>query len=111
MIFRSVGQFVFEFLTLLRRMWPHLLMVAVLIGVAFFWVEIDPGREYGFGAGVLHGFFGIQNLILSWFTGREVVAPSISGRGYTVGFGVGLFAVPFLIRNTLEIVFFVIKRP
>jgi hypothetical protein len=98
-------------MSLMRFLWPHLLVLALLIAVAFFWVEIDPAREYGFGAGILHGFFGIQNLILFCFTDREVWAPLNTGRGYTVGFWIGLFVVPFLIRNTLEIVYLILKRP
>jgi hypothetical protein len=97
-------------MSFMRLLWPHLLMVALLIVAAFFWVEIDPAREYGFGAGVLHGFFGIQNLILFGFTSREVWAPLNTGCGYTAGFWVGLFLVPFLIRTTLEIVYIVLKR-
>ena len=108
---RSVARFVFQCLVVLVRMWPYLLVMAVLLVVAFFWVEIDPVREYGFGGGVLHGFFGMQNLVLFCFTDREVWAPSNTGRGYTAGFYIGLFLIPALIRNTIEIVVLILRRP
>lgn len=104
---RSIGRF----LVTLIQMWPYLLVMAALLVVAFFWVEIDPVREYGFGAGLLHGFFGMQNLILFCFTDHEFWAPSNTGRGYTAGFYIGLFFIPAVIRNTLEIVVFVLRRP
>lgn len=85
------------------------LLLAALFAVAFFWAEIDPAREYGFGGGVLHGFFGVQNLILSWPTGREIWAPTNTGRGYTAGFYVGLFVIPFLTRNLIRAILFVLK--
>jgi hypothetical protein len=107
---RSVGRFVFQCLVVLVRMWPHLLVMAALLVVAFFWVVIDPVREYGFGGGVLHGFFGMQNLILFCFTDHELWAPSNTGRGYTAGFYVGLFLIPAVIRTTIEIVVFILKR-
>ncbi|MES1240806.1 MAG: hypothetical protein ABUT39_04240 [Acidobacteriota bacterium] len=107
MILRSLGRF----LAALFQAWPHLLLIAILIAVAFFWVEIDPVREYGFGSGVLHGFFGMQNLILFCFTDHEFWAPSNTGRGYTAGFYVGLCLIPAVIRTTLEIVVFILKRP
>lgn len=87
-----------------------LLLVAILIAIAFFWVEIDPSREYGFGGGVLHGFFGFQNLILSWFTDHAYWAPLNTGRGYTTGFYVGLFVIPFLIRNTIRAALFILRQ-
>ncbi|MFL6199690.1 MAG: hypothetical protein ACJ76J_10965 [Thermoanaerobaculia bacterium] len=85
------------------------LLLAALFAVAFFWAEIDPAREYGFGGGVLHGFFGVQNLILSWPTGREIWAPTNTGRRYTAGFYVGLFVIPFLTRNLIRAILFVLK--
>lgn len=94
----------------LRGVGLVLLLLAVLIAIAFFWVEIDPAREYGFGGGVLHGFFGVQNLILFCFTEREVWAPSNTGRGYTAGFYVGLFVLPFLTRNLIRAILFVLKN-
>lgn len=110
MSLRGIGQFILESLTVLFRMWPVLLLVAALFAVAFFWVEIDPTREYGFGGGVLHGLFGVQNLILAWPTGREVWAPSNTGRSYTWGFYVGLFVVPFLTRNIIRGVIFILRQ-
>jgi len=107
--FRRVGQLVLEVVTTLFRMWPVLLLIAFIFAIAFFWVEIDPAHEYAFGGGVLHGFFGIQNLILSWFTGREVWAPLNTGRSYTAGFWVGLFVLPFLTRNIIRAILFVLK--
>lgn len=103
------GRLVLEVLTVLVRMRLVLLLIAVLFAIAFFWVEIDPVREYAFGGGALHGLFGFQNLILSWFTGREVWAPSNTGRGYTAGFYVGLFVLPFLIRNTVRAILVILK--
>ncbi len=87
-----------------------LLLVAVLIAIAFFWVEIDPAREYGFEGGILHGFFGMQNLILFCFTEREVWAPVNTGGGYTAGFYVGLFVLPFLVRNTIRAIFYLLRN-
>jgi hypothetical protein len=92
----------------MRRLWPYFLMVFLLFVAAYFWVEINPARQYGFGAGILHGFFGVQNLVLSWFTERDVWAPANTGRGYTAGFWIGLFVVPFLVRNILRVVFFIL---
>jgi hypothetical protein len=108
--FQRVGRFLWEVFTILCRMWPYVLMVFLLFAAAFFWVEIDPAREHGFGAGILHGFFGVQNLVLSWFTEREVWAPVNTGRGYTAGFWIGLFVVPFLVRNTLGAVIFILRQ-
>lgn len=102
-------RFVLDVLTVLFRLRLVLLLVAVLIAIAYFWVEIDPAREYSFGGGVLHGFFGFQNLILFCFTEREVWAPTNTGRGYTAGFYVGLFVLPFLVRNTIRAVLYVLK--
>src|SRR5215210_5622937 len=99
-------RFVLDVLTVLFRLRLVLLLVDVLVAIAFFWVEIDPTREYGFGAGVLHGFFGFQNLILFCFTEREVWAPVNTGRGYTAGFYVGLFVIPFLVRNTIRAIIY-----
>jgi asparagine N-glycosylation enzyme membrane subunit Stt3 len=94
----------------LRGVGLVLLLLAALIAIAYFWVEINPAREYGFGGGVLHGFFGVQNLILFCFTEREVWAPTNTGRGYTAGFYVGLFVLPFLIRNTIRAILYVLKN-
>lgn len=87
-----------------------LLLAAVLIAIAYFWVDIDPSREYGFGGGVLHGFFGIQNTILFCFTDHEVWAPLNTGSGYTVGFYSGLFVLPFLVRNAIRAVIYMLKN-
>jgi hypothetical protein len=103
-------RFVLDVLTVLIQMRLVLLLVAVLIAIAFFWVDIDPSREYGFGGGVLHGFFGMQNLILFCFTDREVWAPLNTGHGYTAGFYVGLFVVPFLFRNLIRAIIYVLKN-
>jgi hypothetical protein len=93
----------------LRGIGLALLLIAVIFAIAFFWVEIDPAREYAFGGGVLHGFFGFQNLVLFCFTEREVWAPLNTGRGYTAGFYVGLFVLPVLVRNIIRAIFFVLK--
>lgn len=103
-------RFILEALRALYRLRLHLLLVAVLMAIAYFWVEIDPAREYGFGGGVLHGFFGIQNTILFCFTEREVWAPLNTGRGYTAGFYVGLFVLPFLVRNTIRAILYMLKN-
>lgn len=103
-------RFIRDILIGLYRLRLLLLLTLLLIAIAFFWVEIDPSREYGFGGGVLHGFFGIQNLILFCFTEREVWAPTNTGRGYTAGFYVGLFVLPFLIRNTIRATLYVLKN-
>lgn len=103
------GRFVLEVLIALYRFRLHVLLVGVLIAAAYFWVDIDPAREYGFGGGVLHGFFGFQNLILSWFTDHAYWAPLNSGRGYTTGYYVGLFVLPFLVRTTIEVILYVVK--
>lgn len=102
-------RFVLDFLTVLFRFRLVLLLLAILFAIAFFWAEIDPAREYGFGGGVLHGFFGVQNLILAWPTGREIWAPTNTGRGYTAGFYVGLFVIPFLTRNLIRAILFALK--
>jgi len=94
----------------LRGVGLVLLLLAALIAIAYFWVEINPAREYGFGRGVLHGFFGMQNLILFCFTEREVWAPVNTGRGYTAGFYVGLFVLPFLVRNLIRAILYVLKN-
>lgn len=103
-------RFVLDVLVALYRLRLHLLLVAVLIAIAYFWVEIDPSREYGFGGGVLHGFFGMQNLILFCFTDREVWAPLNTGHGYTAGFYVGLFVLPFLVRNLIHATLYMLKQ-
>ena len=103
-------RFVLDVLTVLFRMRLVLLLIAILIAIAYFWVEIDPTREYGFGGGILHGFFGMQNLILFCFTEREVWAPLNTGRSYTAGFYVGLFVLPFLVRNTIRAIVYALKN-
>ena len=105
-----LGRLVLDVLSVLYRLRLYLLLVAVLIAIAYFWVEIDPAREYGFGGGVLHGFFGIQNLILFCFTDHEVWAPLNTGSSYTVGFYLGLFVLPFLVRNTIRAVIYMLKN-
>lgn len=102
-------RFILEVLRVLYQLRLALLLVALLIAIAYFWVEIDPAREYGFGGGVLHGFFGIQNTILFCFTDREVWAPVNTGRGYTAGFYVGLFVLPFLVRNTIKVILIILR--
>jgi hypothetical protein len=100
---------VLEALRVLIQMRRVLLLVAVIFAIAFFFVEIDPSHEYGFGGGVLHGLFGFQNLVFFCFTEREVWAPLNTGRGYTVGFYLGVFVVPFLIRNTIRAILYMLK--
>ncbi|HVG08023.1 MAG TPA: hypothetical protein VNM67_09975 [Thermoanaerobaculia bacterium] len=100
---------ILEGLTVLFRMRLILLLVVVLIAIAYFWVDIDPAREYSFGGGVLHGFFGFQNLILFCFTDREVWAPINTGRGYTMGFYAGLFVLPFLTRNLIRATLYALR--
>ena len=104
-----LGRLVLDVLVVLFRLRLVFLLLAALFAIAFFWVEIDPTREYGFGGGVLHGFFGMQNLILFCFTEREVWAPTNTGRGYTAGFYVGLFVLPVLVRNLIRAVLFILK--
>ena len=104
-----LGRLVLDVLVVLFRFRLVLLLVAILIAIAYFCAEIDPAREYGFGGGVLHGFFGMQNLILFCFTQREVWAPTNTGRGYTAGFYVGLFMLPVLVRNLIRAVLFILK--
>jgi len=105
-----LGRLVLDVLLVLFRVRLVLLLVAVLFAIAYFWVDIDPAREYGFGGGVLHGFFGIQNMILFCFTDHEVWAPTNTGGGYTAGFYVGLFVLPFLVRNTIRAILYVLKN-
>lgn len=102
-------RFILEVLRALYQLRLALLLVALLIAIAYFWVDIDPTREYGFGGGVLHGFFGIQNTVLFCFTDREVWAPLNTGRGYTAGFYVGLFVLLFLVRNTIKVILIIIR--
>lgn len=102
-------RFFLEVLVTLYRLRLLVLFALLLIAVAWFWVEIDPAREYGFGGGVLHGLFGIQNTILFCFTDREVWAPLNTGRGYTAGFYVGLFVLPFLVRTTIDVIVYMLK--
>lgn len=102
------GRFILNVLLTLYRLRLLVLLTAVLFAIAFFWVKIDPAREYGFGAGLLHGFFGVQNLVISWFSDHLYWAPFNTGRGYTWGFYVGLFVIPFLVRNTIRIVWYIV---
>lgn len=104
------GRFVLEVLRALYQLRLVLLLALLLIAIAYFWVDIDPSREYGFRGGVLHGFFGFQNLILFCFTDREVWAPLNTGHGYTAGFYVGLFVLPFLVRNTIRAILYALKN-
>lgn len=103
------GRFILEVLIALYRLRLVLLFCVLLFVVAWFWVVIDPAREYGFGAGVLHGFFGVQNAVLSWFSDHLYWAPLNTGRGYTAGFYVGLFVVPFLIRNVIRVIVILVR--
>lgn len=104
------GRLVLEVLRALHQLRLALLLVALLIVIAYVWVEIDPTREYGFGGGLLHGLFGIQNTILFCFTDREVWAPLNTGRGYTAGFYAGLFVLPFVVRNTIRAILYALKN-
>ena len=105
-----VGRFVGEVLTVLFQMRFIFLALVILVAIAFFVARIDPTREYGFGGGVLHGFFGIQNSILWLFTRREIWAPVNTGRGYTAGFYAGVFVLPFLTRNTIRAAIFIFRQ-
>jgi hypothetical protein len=105
-----LSRLVLDILIVLFRLRLVLLLVAVLLAITYFWVDIDPSHEYGFGGGVLHGFFGIQNTILFCFTDREVWAPLNTGRGYTAGFSVGLFVLPFLTRNLIRAIIYMMKN-
>jgi hypothetical protein len=103
-------RFILEVLRAIYHLRLFLFLATVFVAIAYFWVEIDPSREYGFGGGVLHGFFGIQNTILFCFIDREVWAPMNTGRGYTVGFYVGLFVLPFLVRNLIRAILYMLKN-
>ena len=104
-----LGRLILDVLVVLYRLRQILLLLAILVAIAYFWVEIDPAHEYGFGGGVLHGFFGVQNLILFCFTEREAWAPVNTGRGYTAGFYAGLFVLPVLTRNLIRAILYVRK--
>lgn len=105
-----LGRFVAEVLTVLFRMRFILLVLAILVAIAFFVARIDPTHQYGFGGGVLHGFFGVQNMILWLFTRREIWAPMNTGRGYTAGFYAGVFVLPFLVRNTIRAALSILRQ-
>lgn len=72
--------------------------VAFLFFIAYFLVHIDPGRSYGFGRAIGHGFLAVHNWLISWFDGREYWAPQNSGRGYFWGFYLGLCGLPLVMN-------------
>jgi hypothetical protein len=71
--------------------------------VALFFVKIDPNVVYGFGPAVLHGLFGIPNLILMPFTDNVAAAPKNTGFSYTAGYVVGLCVIPWVVRQVLKV--------
>ncbi len=99
-----------ELLFLLFALWPHLLFLAGMMVIAFFFVRIDPNVTYGFGPAVLHGLFGIPNLLLTPFTNHVAAAPKNTGFWYNAGFMVGLCVIPALVRQVLEIAVMIFKE-
>ncbi|MCL4304127.1 MAG: hypothetical protein KJ077_51055 [Anaerolineae bacterium] len=107
---RAIGRFVLAVILELINQLPLIVLAIVLLMVAYFWVEIDPAHTYGFGSALLHGFFWIQNGILTWFTGRYAWAPTNTGLWYYIGYWIGAIAVPFSIRTALQIFVLWLKR-
>jgi hypothetical protein len=105
-LLRAVGEFVF----LLIALWPHLLFLAGMTVIAFFFVRIDPNVAYGFQPAILHGLFGIPNLILTPFTDHVAAAPKNTGFSYNLGYVVGLCVIPWLVRQALELALLLFKE-
>jgi hypothetical protein len=105
-LLRGFGNTVFWLIAL----WPHVLFLAAMTVVAFFFVRIDANTVYGFGPAVLHGLFGIPNLILTPFTGHVAAAPKNTGLSYNVGFAVGLCVIPWVVRHLLEAALLLFKE-
>lgn len=99
-----------EVLFLLFALWPHLLFLAGMTAIAFFFVRIDPNVVYGFGPAIIHGLFGIPNLILTPFTDHVATAPKNTGLSYNLGFGVGLCVIPWLVQQVLEVGVFLFRE-
>lgn len=77
-----------------------LVMIMFILAANVAW--IDPEQTYGFGGGIKHGFFAVQNGIIGLFTGREYEAP-LHTKGYRWGYWLGLFLIPGLIKVFFEI--------
>lgn len=80
-----------------------IVIAGLLFALAAYVAWIDPGKTYGFWAGIKHGFFMVQNGIIGLFTGREYWAP-LHTRAYSWGFYTGLLIVPGMVRLVSEIV-------
>ncbi|MBK7476560.1 MAG: hypothetical protein IPN74_13445 [Haliscomenobacter sp.] len=78
------------------------LFSAVLFLLAWFTAWINPSIQYPFWGGVKHGYFAIQNGIIGLFTGRHIWAP-MHTRGYSWGFGVGVFLVPGVVKFCFDL--------
>ncbi len=105
-LLRGVGELIF----LVFALWPHLLFLAGMTVIAFFFVRIDPQVVYGFAPAVLHGLFGIPNLILTPFTDHVAAAPKNTGLSYNAGFVVGLCVIPWLVRQAFEVALLVFRE-
>lgn len=92
-----------------RWIWFTLLIVLGFV-IAYFYVLISSEQQYGFWSAMAHGFFVVQNGILSLFDGREVWAPLNTGWWYSIGYTVGMVLVPGFVRLVFEILVEVVRR-
>ncbi len=86
-----------------RWIWIGALIAFWLI-IAYVYVWIDPQQVYGFGGAIGHGFFVVQNGLLSLIDGRVAFAPQNNGWWYNIGYTVGMVLVPGVVRLLWEIV-------
>lgn len=77
-------------------------LTLIMFILAGYTAWIDPAITYGFGGGIKHGFFGVQNGIISLFSEREYYAPLHTG-AYLWGYWVGLFLIPGIIKIIFEV--------
>lgn len=77
-------------------------LTVIMFILATYIAWIDPTITYGLRGGIKHGFFAVQNGIISLFSGREYYAPLHTG-WYRWGYWIGLFLIPGLIKIILEI--------
>lgn len=95
---RDCGRLLVQIVMVSVFLWQFWLIGLAMLGLAYFVAGISPDYSYGFGSGVLHGFFVLQNYLLSFFDHRHTRAPLNSGFGYAAGYYIGFLVIPLLIE-------------
>lgn len=107
---RDLGRLVLEIAAAIYHLRYVLLIVIALFIIAYAWVVIDPAVTYGLDAAIVHGFFWVQNGLISLVTQRYYWAPKNVGLWYSVGYFIGATVIPFLINLGLQAALAILKR-